>query len=423
MKKIDFNRLLYVLIIIEIFNLGYFIYYFLQNGYLPSPFIWDKSNTYMDFYNPLFWVIKDEFYASYNSVYPALNYFFLKIFSVVIDRSYVVNPFQLRDDSLGLSIFLILMSLFIITIAVNIGEWKKVKEKKLIIFLALALSSPVLYSLERGNLIFLGLFFLALYLNACNPWAKALFFGLLVNIKPYFYLLLILDANIYRFNWLALGRNILCSFIIFFGLGWLAEVDFIKFFSSYLGFTSGSILSWDGYVAMPNTLATLIFIKKTFMIFAGGGSYTFWDSLFKVLMLLAPLLLLAACLLRPLKKNELCIGALIFIANFSPSTGGYIYLIYILLIPYLLDCKEYKILIYFILLIFCLPFDWVKVVQLNFPIPFTSYLGDNNPLIDIPVWVSLSSIIRPILNFSIMVIFLFKLIQKYGVLNQPSKST
>jgi hypothetical protein len=308
-------------------------------------------------------------------------------------------------------------------ITLNIGHWRNVKENKLIIFLAFAISSPVLYSLERGNLIFLALFFLALYLNACSPWAKALFFGTLVNIKPYFFLLLILDANIYSFNRLALVKNILCSLIIFFGLGWLAHVEFTKFFSAYLGFTSGSILSSDGYVAMPNTLATLIFIKKTFIIFTGGGSYTFWTSLLKVLMLLGPLLLLTACLLCPLKKNELCIGVLVIIANISPSTGGYIYLIYILLIPYLQDFKEYRILTYFVLLIFCLPFDWVRVIQLNFPIPLTSYLGSSDILGEIPVWISLSSIMRPILNFSIMAIFTFKLIQKYGVLKHLAKFT
>lgn len=414
MKKINFINVLYFVIFIELINIFYFSFYFIKNDYLPSPFIWDKSNTYMDFYNPLFWVIKDGFYTSFNSIYPALNYFYLKIFAFGVDAALIENPFQLRDASLVLSLLIISINLAIVAVVVNMGEWHKLKCAKIIVFLAFALSSPVLFALERGNLIFLALFFMALYLNSSNPWMRPIFFGLMVNVKPYFILLILLDVNIHSFNRSALTRNIFSAMLIFISLGCLAEIDFIKFISLYFGFSSGSVISWDGYVALPNTLSSLVFIKKNFIDLTGGGGYGFWVSLLRVLAILGPAITFATCLLRPVKTNELVIGALILLGNFSPSTGGYIYLIYILLIPYLIESDEYKNLNYLVLLIFCLPFDWYRVIELIFPLPFQSYLGGGAILGEITVWVSLSSVLRPILNFSLMSIFTFKLIRKYG---------
>lgn len=422
MKKINFINVLYFVIFIELINITYFSFFFAKNNYLPSPFIWDKSNTYMDFYNPLFWVIKDGFYTSFNSIYPALNYFYLKIFTFGVDATLIETPFQLRSLSLALSLLIIFINLAIIAVIVNMGEWRKIKCAKMIVFLAFALSSPVLFALERGNLIFLALFFLALYLNSSNPWMRSIFFGLMINVKPYFILLLLLDVNIHSFNRSALTRNIFSATLIFFSLGWLAGIDFIKFISLYSGFSSGSIISWDGYVAMPNTLSSLVFIKKNFIDLTGGTSYNFWVSLLKILAILGPAITLATCLLRPVKSDELCIGALVLLANFSSSTGGYIYLIYILLIPYLIESKEYKNLNYLVLLIFCLPFDWYRVIELIFPLPFQSYLGGGDVLNEITVWVSLSSVLRPMLNFLLMSIFTFKLIKKYGIFKPSTTS-
>jgi hypothetical protein len=76
--KIDEVKAVYIILFFEFINIGYYLYYIFYIGYLPSPFVADKNNTLMDFYNPLFWVIKDGFYTTFNSIYPALNYFFLR---------------------------------------------------------------------------------------------------------------------------------------------------------------------------------------------------------------------------------------------------------------------------------------------------------------------------------------------------------
>ena len=97
-QKIDPARALYVVLFFEFINLIYHLYYLFNHGYLPAPFVLNKNDTLLDFYNPLLWVIKDGFYTTFNSVYPALNYFFLKVFALGIAPDQVSSLFQLRND-------------------------------------------------------------------------------------------------------------------------------------------------------------------------------------------------------------------------------------------------------------------------------------------------------------------------------------
>ncbi len=52
----------------------YYIYYNLKYGYLPSPFINDKSNSFMDLYNTMCWSSRGEYYSIWSSVYPPINF-------------------------------------------------------------------------------------------------------------------------------------------------------------------------------------------------------------------------------------------------------------------------------------------------------------------------------------------------------------
>ena len=411
-QKIDLAKALYLVLFFEFINIGYYYYYLSNYGYLPTPFVFDKNDTLMDFYNPLFWVINDGFYNTFNSVYPALNYFFLKIFTLGIAPDQISNSFELRNDFPILGIIISLVYVLIIWVVVNIGEWRKVNfSHKGLIFLACVLSVPVLFGLERGNLIFLALLFLALYLNASNPWLMAICLGLLINVKPYFAILLIKYLNIHQFNKVELIRSILITAAIFFVSGFFAGIDLIDFFKAYLSFSQNTTLSVDGVVALPHSIAALSTIK-VLISFGEGSRYTFWFSLLKVINYVAVLILLCTVLLKKTTPLELLIASIIILTNFSISTGGYILIIYIVLIPYLLQSKEYKKLLFFILLIYALPVDWINFIELNYPYIY-SYLGGNIYINNPGFFLSIGSIIRPLFNFSLLIIFLMSLCRKY----------
>lgn len=176
LQKIKPIGLLYFALTFELINLSYFWLFFKENYFLPAPFVSDKNDTFMDFYNPLYWVIKGGFYTTYNLVYPPINYYFLKIFSLGIPPEIISSPFQLRSDYLNLGLMISFLYVLIVWIVVNIGQWSKIHFfYRCLIFIVFLMSVPVLFELERGNLILTALPFLALYVNAKNPWAKAFF--------------------------------------------------------------------------------------------------------------------------------------------------------------------------------------------------------------------------------------------------------
>ncbi len=410
--KIDVVKVIYIILLFEFINIGYYLYYIFYFGYLPSPFVYDKNNTLMDFYNPLYWVIKDGFYTTYKSVYPAVNYFFLKLFTMGIASEQISDPFQLRNDFPILGIIISFIYVLIIWLVVNIGEWRKFNYcNKGLIFIACVLSVPVLFGIERGNLIFIALLFLALYLNASNPWLKALFLGLLINFKPYFAILLIQYLNIHQFNKTELIRSILINAFIFFASGLFAGSNFIEFFKAYLLFSKNTTLSAEGVVALPHSIAALSTIKAL-INFGEGSRYTFWFSLVKGINYFFVLTLLFTVLFKKITRLELLIASIIILTNFSISTGGYILIIYIILIPYLFQSGEYKKLIIFIILIYAAPVDWIHFMELNY-LYMNSYLGGDLFIYKPAFFLSIGSILRPLFNFSLLMIFLMHLLRKY----------
>lgn len=410
-QKFSLVQIIYTALFFELINVLFYLYILKVDGYLPSPFVTDKNDTLMDFYNPLFWVINDGFYSTFNSVYPPINYFLLKIFSFGIPVGEVNNPFQLRQLYPWQGIILTVFYIVIVGLCVLMGAWQKVKINKFLIFGASALSVPVLFGLERGNLIFIALLFLGLYLHTSNPWAKCFYFGLLVNIKPYFIILLLQHINIYQFDKNVLIRMILSTLIIFFGFSFFTDLNLYDFISAYFLFSKNTTLTAEGVTSLPHSIAAMSFIKA-FIKFEGQSSYTFWFSSLKVINYLAVIVLMYLSIIKKLSPVELLISCFLILTNALISTGGYILIIYITLIPYLLANEEYKKFIFYILIIYCLPVDWFSLINLNYTY-IDSYLGKSaiqNP----DLKLSAGSLIRPIANFLFMMFFIRHLVKKYS---------
>lgn len=404
--------MLFIVLVCELINVAYYASFFYKNHFLPAPFFMDINDTFMDFYNPLYWVIKDGFYTTFSSVYPALNYFILKIFSFGVDPNSIATPFELRKLFPELGWINAGIYLLIIGFVVNIKKWNDLKIiYRFFAFFACALGAPVLFGIERGNMIFWALPFLALYLGASNSWLKAIFFGLLVNIKPYFGILLVQYLNIYAFDKKQIFKSTLISLIIFIFFGFFAGLDFFGFFKSYIQFSKKGTISYEGIIAIPHSLVALTAIKY-FIVSDHGSSYAFWFSFLKVVGYLVTFLMLIIGVIKPLNKLELLIGSFLLLTNFSISTGGYILIIYIVLIPYLLNSCEYEKMIFPILVIFSFPFDWMRLIIINAHEKI-SYLGGDVVIGDINFWIGLGSIVRPVMNFLLILFFVVHVLKKY----------
>ena len=402
------KNIILLVLALELINIVYFSLFLYFNKYLPAPFLWDKNNAFMDFYNPLFWVLKDEFYTNFKSVYPPVNYLFLKLFTFNLDASTIIDPFKLREENTGPIYFLIAINLTVLYLILKVGEWREITNgKRVLIWASIVFSTPVLFAMERGNLIFIPLLLLAIYMAVENVWIKAILFGLLVNFKPYFIILLVEYLNIYRFNLKIISKIIIISWLIFFLSSLAPGLDILAFISNYNDFGSRANFSNDGLLALPNTFESLIQLIKL-MFKSNQESYVknFLTVLLKILKIFVPATFLLLLLLVPLKKQTLGVALILLVGNFSHVTSGYIYITYILIVPFILREEELRGGIIPLLTIFVMPFDWVKIPGFSNHIGvIDSYFGGVK-IYDVDLWLGFGTLLRPLSNFFLMCLML-----------------
>ena len=405
--KLNYKKILFILIFIEVINISLLGIQFYYNGFLSSPFVWDKNDTLMDFYNPLYWVLQDAFYTTYKSVYPPINYYFFKLITVFIKDIKVTDSFKLRELNIHIGILITIIYSLIILIVINIGEWKKIIGYNLFYtWFVFLICFPVLYAFERGNNIFIALLFLGLYMSTESKLAKSIFFGILVNIKPYFGLLLLQHINIYNKNIKLFFYCILSSLIILIIPSVLLKLNIFDFLNNYQNFGGKHNFTADGLLSFPNTINSLVFFKK--LLFSYKLNFIYAKLIYisintlELIYSYSKLFLIASLIFLPMTARLTIISLIVLIANFSHSTSGYVYIIYIVLIPYLYNSKKYKKLLLFIVTIFFLPLDFINIPYINTHFQYIySFLG-NKMLYDINLYIGIGTIIRPIANCFLM---------------------
>ena len=139
-------------------NFFYIVWFYKVYRYLPPPFIYDKENTFMDFYNTLYWSGQEGIYSVWNSVYPPLSFLFLQLYQLLFlgDISEFGDGFVIRQV-MGGQIFPLLviytLSLFV-TVEISLRQIADLKTQ-FTVFLVCLLSPAFLFAMERGNLIIL----------------------------------------------------------------------------------------------------------------------------------------------------------------------------------------------------------------------------------------------------------------------------
>lgn len=128
---------------------------------------YDKNDTYMDFFNSL---IDAKNPYDNNKIYPPLSYVFYHIVSKFIPRDiYSQGSFTVRSSQMGRFIIGIYITFSTLLFVYAVFKLKKGSlEENILFILILLLSSPFLFSLERGNLIFLTCSFIMLFLYGYN---------------------------------------------------------------------------------------------------------------------------------------------------------------------------------------------------------------------------------------------------------------
>jgi hypothetical protein len=161
------------------------ILYFQEYGHLPQPFFFEPNDVWMDWFNTSYWAHDRGVYDTWRTIYPPLSFVFLGIFGKA--SCYTgAEGYSSRDcDWVGV----VSLHAFFLLNALLIARtfWKIDRSTAIPRTFALAAGLPMLYALERGNLIIVTftcvlLAFGPLVRSARLRWLAV---GLAVNFKVY----------------------------------------------------------------------------------------------------------------------------------------------------------------------------------------------------------------------------------------------
>lgn len=155
-----------------------------NTGYLPQPFVFDTNDTFMDWFNTAYWANNPGIYEVWRSIYPPLSFVFLDTFS--LPGCYLQSPFFARDcDWLGRST---IAAFYLLDVVLAwLSFYRADRRTAPMRGLAFGLGLPLLFTLERGNLILVAL---AFFIIAHGPITRskawhALATAVTINFKPY----------------------------------------------------------------------------------------------------------------------------------------------------------------------------------------------------------------------------------------------
>lgn len=301
---------------------------FMQQGYLPQPFIFDTNDTFMDWFNTAYWANHSGAYDVWRSIYPPLSFVFLKIFS--LGGCYLDSPFHGRDcDWLGR---LTLMGFFLLDIALAWIAFRRCDPRTATIrTTAFALGLPMLFALERGNLVVPCMaFFIIAHADVLRSarW-KWLSIAMTINFKPYL-LLPVLPLALKR-DWRALELAGFATVALYLAtwaiIGGGSPMEMIANASNWVTFVGGQVFEQIYY---STTYATLLKIQDSHFPILRYMSSDTVETIYQVVPIvirssqLLALLCFAGAWLQPRALPLSRLAALAMAVSLvSQSPGGY----------------------------------------------------------------------------------------------------
>jgi hypothetical protein len=187
------------------------VLFFSGAGYLPPPFFYNADDTFMDWYNTAYWAHVSGAYDQWLSIYPPLSFVFLRIFS--IPACYRASSAVARScDPVGIWVLLICFALNLVLVFLCFRAADRATAVPRTV--AMGLGMPMLFALERGNLIVPCFTLVVLGHGRLirSAWMKWVAVALTINFKPYLILLAAGPSVRLRWRWLE-GCGLICVLI------------------------------------------------------------------------------------------------------------------------------------------------------------------------------------------------------------------
>ena len=183
---------------------------------------YDRKDIFMDFFNSINDCFSGDPYGK-KCIYPPLTYVIYTIFSkfLPMDMAKKHGMFAVRDSAQGLTVYMIYTLIIVVIMLALIWKFLKGDRKKKLQFSVVTLMSmPVLYSFDRGNIVWFCMAFLMVYIFTYDSKNKILreigliSLAIATSIKIYpvvFGLMLLFDKR-----WAEAKRCIIYGVLIFF---------------------------------------------------------------------------------------------------------------------------------------------------------------------------------------------------------------
>lgn len=397
-----------------------FYRFFIENGYLPAPFVYDKADTFMDFFHTLYWASSPGRYTEWMSVYPPLNFLGLQAAGFLLGAPAASDGFDLRENGVAFVWLLIACYLALPALMLKARCWASFTwPEKALLYIITVTSTPLLFALERGNLLIFALPLVS-WLISARGTMQSLAFALLVNLKPYFALL----GGAFLGDPKAAFRCVFLSVLLFSATGLVLDEHFLQLLRNLLGFSqSDDLFSLREVMSLPTSIGAFavvlrgVDVSRPFM----GLALTFGDvasllDLARVGLVLLSILALV-CIPSADPQTKLAL-AIVLIPNIGVSTGGYSIAFLIPILPVLLRLQARSL--YVLLVVMCmLPLDVFSLLTEEIGSMDVFLSGEK---LDVTWTLGIGSIARPCIAFVLLCVLLTELsLTSPAILNKRRK--
>ncbi len=375
-------------------------------GYFPQPFFYDIGDAWMDWFNPAYWSHVPGAYDSYKTIYPPLTYVIL---AAITDGScYQGAQGGWARDCDVVGIFFLHFTYFICVVLTAL-TLKKVDPRTAVPrSLAISIGLPMLWGLDRGNVILLTYIFVLLAFGPLLGSARWrwVFAGLAVNMKVY--LVGVLAAQLLHRRWRWFEGALLMTIMIYlvtyaiFGSGSPFEI-----YGNITSYAEGLTINNPLDLWMASSLKPLLALSGSevfpALLYVGSANVDLIETVIPPLIMGAQATIMAsaaACILRPeVVPRYRMVGISIGIAIMSTEVSAYTQILVILFVfmePSKGFLRRYAILVSYLI---CIPYD-IDIDRLPEIVKESFWL--QRPVI-VEYVIQIGPFVRPLLTMTIPV--------------------
>ena len=378
----------------------------------------DQNDVFMDFFNVFIHSIHSSYYSIFHSIYPPLNFLLLDYITQFnkdfLNVPYIEGNVILRE-MFGTEIFFFATFYIVSSIYYFILFSKVEVSKKKYLFIICCISSPVIYLIERMNIIFIifPLFF-ALLNKDTKDFKSALYLAIIINIKIYF-IILMLFLRLRAFFLTCILSLVIGFFSLIFIDEDFATLDIlINFFNFSKDLSISSFFTHNySLFSFTATLNSIKFSDIFFKFFEVKISNQFFLIFFQANIIKIIFFTLLFLLSIKYDHQKRIIIGYLTILTLLPEVGGYIGILILPILIYVIENyknNRYYNILTLLLFLLILPIDF-NIYNISHTHGFSFYFGK---FVSREIYLSLYQVLRPILVLTILYYFLrsFKKINK-----------